>query len=307
MVTVADRQVAVLIDFENVGLNPIRPLFDQVSEVGRVVVRRAYGDWSTSSRAHRDQLMELGIEPVHLFHAASGKNSSDIRLAIEAIELLYQSTVDTFVIVSSDTDFVPLVSKLRASGKTVIGAGPRATASRTLVNSCDRYFYLDQDQPPSGDGRSSKQQQTESLLERGVRAAVDEQGAVTGSKLHQTILRLDPSFDFRALGHSTFRRFLEASAKVNVDRHKDLSDVTVHLAEPPDVETWAGQIDAAWSLRAPKSGQFIHSSTAAGEAAHVLGVTKLSASPYKTLQKLLDASENLSRTWSQSRSKIIRR
>ena len=130
-----DRQVAVLIDFENVGLDSVRWLFDQVSDIGRIIIRRAYADWSAAAgkrdhRQQRDQLLELGIEPIHLFHSVSGKNSSDIRLAIDAIELMYLSPVDTFVIVSSDTDFVPLVSKLRAAGKTVIGAG-RAAADQS--------------------------------------------------------------------------------------------------------------------------------------------------------------------------------
>ena len=115
-------QVAVLIDFENVGLSSVRWLFDQVSDMGRITIRRAYADWSAAAgkrdqSQQRDQLLELGIEPIHLFHSVSGKNSSDIRLAIDAIELMYLSPVDTFVIVSSDTDFVPLVSKLRAAGR----------------------------------------------------------------------------------------------------------------------------------------------------------------------------------------------
>jgi hypothetical protein len=92
----ADQQIAVLIDYENVGLNAIQWLFDQISDMGRVTVRRAFADWSVAA-SQRDQLLELGIEPIHLFHSVkSGKNSSDIRLAIDAIELLYQSPVDTF-------------------------------------------------------------------------------------------------------------------------------------------------------------------------------------------------------------------
>ena len=115
---IAERQLAVLIDFENTGLKSIQWLFDQISDIGRIIVKRAYADWSVESDK-RDQLLELGVEPVHLFRSSGGgKNSSDIRLAIDAIELLHQSPVDTFVIVSSDSDFVPLVSKLRAAGQS---------------------------------------------------------------------------------------------------------------------------------------------------------------------------------------------
>ena len=80
-----------------------------------------------------------------MFQASgSGKNSSDIRLVMDAVELLYQSPyVDTFVIVSADADFVPIVNKLRSAGKTVIGAGRRKAASKMLIKSCDRYYYLE--------------------------------------------------------------------------------------------------------------------------------------------------------------------
>ena len=80
-----DRQVAVLIDFENVGLNSMQWLFDQVSDVGRIIVKRAYADWSVE-RSKRDQLLELGIEAVHHFRSTkSGKNSSDIKLAMVSV------------------------------------------------------------------------------------------------------------------------------------------------------------------------------------------------------------------------------
>ena len=84
----ADRQIAVLVDVENVGLDSIQWLFDQLSDVGRIIVKRAYGDWSAGS-GKRDQVLELGIEPIQVFHATpSGKNTSDIRLAVDAVDLL---------------------------------------------------------------------------------------------------------------------------------------------------------------------------------------------------------------------------
>ncbi len=301
-----EKQIAVLIDYENVGLTSIQWLFDQLSDLGRVIVKRAYGDWSTAG-GKRDQLLELGIEPVQLFHSiASGKNSSDIRLAIDAIELLHQSPVDIFVIVSSDSDFVSLVSKLRAGGKTVIGAGQQATTPHTLVISCDRYFYLDQAERPSvtkGVGRDS---QADSLLVRAMRAAVGDQDRALGSRLYQTLQRLDPSFDFRALGYSTFRKYLEASPEVAVIPPEGLGDVMVELRNSQS-EPWDSRIDAAWSKRAATPGQSIPGSVAASDAASVLGVQKLKASRYKTLQGLLDASNELGANWRRDGNKVIKR
>ena len=113
-----EAQIAVLIDLENISLNTIQWLFDQISDVGRVILKKAYADWSLEA-SKRDQLLELGIEAIPLMRSTSGgKNASDIRLAIDAVDLLYTSPVDAFVIVSSDSDFVPLVSKLRGAGKT---------------------------------------------------------------------------------------------------------------------------------------------------------------------------------------------
>ena len=143
----AERQIGVLIDYENVGLGSIHSLFDQLSDLGRIIVKRAYGDWSKAA-GRGDQMLELGIEAKHYFRASgSGKNASDICLAIDAIDLMYRTPMDTFVIVSSDTDFVPLVSTLRAAGKMVVGAGRRGVVSPALVHSCDRYIYLDDVEP----------------------------------------------------------------------------------------------------------------------------------------------------------------
>ncbi len=313
---ITERQLAVLIDFENTGLNSIQWLFDQVSDIGRIIVKKAYADWSVEANK-RDQLLELGIEPVHLFRSSGGgKNSSDIRLAIDAIELLYLSPVDTFIIVSSDSDFVPLVSKLRSAGKTVIGAGREAVVSRTLVRSCDRYFYLEQGDKvllaePSPQ-EEQHEEQVDHLLMRAVRAAIDEQSRVVGSKLGLTLQRLDPSFDYRTLGYSTFIKFIEAFPWLKILRPKGSGDITIEFTDPsvtspPSSGTWQSEIDTAWSKRVKKSGQSIPGPTAAMDAAKVLGVPKLSSSPYKTLQSLLDVSDTIRTKWSRDGNTIIRR
>ena len=302
-----EGQIAVLIDYENVGLGPMQWLFDQISDIGRVIVKRAYADWSVAGNS-RDQLLELGIEPIHLFHTtASGKNSSDIRLAIDAIELLHQSPVDTFVIVSSDSDFVPLVSRLRSAGKTVIGAGREATVSRTLVTSCDRYFYLDQEVKPIRSGQSSEYPHKGSLLVRAMNAVMDEQGRALGTKLRETVQRLDPAFDFRSLGHTTFSKYLEASTEVKVTRPRGRGDITVELSETLPLQNgWDAAIDSAWFKRSPIRGGTIAGPTAAGDAAVVLRVAKLKASVHKTLQGLLDASPLLRANWTRDGNKITR-
>lgn len=312
-----DRQIAVLIDLENVGLSSIQWLFDQISDIGRIIVKRAYADWSIEA-SKKDQLLELGIEAIPLVRSTSGgKNASDIRLAIDAVDLQFTSPVDTFVIISSDSDFVPLVSKLRSAGKTVLGAGEEKKAPKTLVKSCDRYFYLDKDRSIRKSKREKstvKLNETENLIRRAVEASIDEHGKVLGSKLHQMILRLDPSFDYSLYGYSTFTKFLEASSILKLNRPDGPGDITIELSEQTapvidapvsSKELWE-LIDAAWSKRADKSGASIPGPNAAADAATALGVHKLSASVFKTLQELLNASEYLAKKWSRKGNTIIR-
>ena len=317
----AEQQIAVLIDYENVGLGSIRWLFDQISDIGRIVVKRAYADWSAeNTRRDRGQVLELGIEPVILFHsAASGKNSSDIRLAIDAVDLLHGSSfIDTFVIVSADSDFVPLVTKLRSAGKSVIGAGRKAAVSSTLVASCDKYFYLDLEASPTPLADVTQTLPGDSLLVRAMKVSVDDQGRVTGSKLMSTMQRLDPAINPKSLGYSTFSRFLQASPEVNLT-HPRGGDVIVELSNSPATGNatgkrtqtspsgWDDAIDKAWSSKITNEKRFIPGTTAAAAAATALGVGKLKDSAYKTLQRLLDASELLRARWSRDGGRILRR
>ena len=321
----AEPNVAVLIDYENVGLDSIQYLLDQLSDVGRAIVKRAYGDWSVQS-GRRDQLLELGIEPIHVFRSnKSGKNSSDIRLAIDAVDVLYGAPIDTFVIVSSDSDFVPLVSKLRAAGKSVIGAGRKDVTSAMLVRSCDRYIYLDDAEPApdrAGEkarGRRSRTSRSPSLVVRALEASMDDQGQVPGSKLYQTMQRIDPSFDYRAIGHRTFTQFLSSSNEVKWERREGASDVIVSMNHSRDngpegspegsngatlAQNWDREIDSAWARR---QGQRISGQAAASDAARALGVSGLSKSRFPSLDKLLDASPLLRANWRREGNAIIKR
>ena len=247
--------VAVLLDYENVGgRDTIRFLLDLISGIGSIVEKRAYGDWSVQHRKEQDQLLQFGFSLIHQRHSTSGKNSSDIKLSIDAMDLLHQSpaAIDTLVIVSSDSDFFPLVNRLRASGKMVIVSGRKANTSDALINSCDRFIALDANtSSPSKDDESAVQRSTEKatstttndesptesanglspadLLRRAMEASMDEQGNVKGSMLHDTMRRIDPGFDFKKQGHGTFTKFLESSNEVKVMRPDKSGDMIVQL------------------------------------------------------------------------------
>ena len=262
-------------------------------------------------------MLEFGIEPVHVFQASnSGKNASDIRLAIDAIDLLYSSPVDTFVVVSGDADFLPLVNKLRSSGKMVIGAGRQKSTSATLVKACDRFYYLDKHEESGEESKPRpKERPRGSLLVRAVRASMDADGKVTGSQLHATMQRLDPGFDFRDRSFNSFTAFLEASSEVRVTRPsgQGQGDVVIELRRGGQDggaqrnPTVASMIDAEWSKRAPSRGNSMPGAVAAGEAAKVLGAPKLSESEYKNLQRLLDAMPQLAKNWRREGNVISRK
>ena len=230
-----EAQLAILIDYENVGLGSIQALLDQLSDVGRAIIKRAYADWSTAKARERDRLLEHGIEAVHHFRSSRAKNSSDICLVIDAVELLYKSPVDTFVIVTSDSDYVPLVSKLRAAGKGVIGAGRSDVVSPTLVKSCDRYIFLNSHEDSERKTEiTPAKKEANSVLMRAIKASMDDHGQVVGSKLHQNMLRIDPSFDFKTLGHRTFTLYLKSSNDVKISRPRGQTDFVVELTSSKD-------------------------------------------------------------------------
>ena len=145
--------IAVFADFENVALG-VRdakyPSFDielvlqRLLDKGNVVVKKAYSDWDRYRAAVR-QLHEAAFELIEIPHVSySGKNSADIRLVVDALDLCYtKAHVDVFVIISGDSDFSPLVSKLRENNKQVIGLGVKNSSSDLLIDNCDEFIYYD--------------------------------------------------------------------------------------------------------------------------------------------------------------------
>src|SRR5215813_6395540 len=144
--------LAVFIDFENLalGFNGRRDRFDigrvleRLVEKGKIVVKKAYADWSRFS-TYTAPLHEAAIELIEIpRRAQSGKNSADIRLVVDAMDLSFSKDhIDTFVVVSGDSDFSPLVSKLKELGKRVIGLGMQESTSELLRDNCDEFIYYE--------------------------------------------------------------------------------------------------------------------------------------------------------------------
>ena len=231
------RRIALFIDFENLvtntGITPasfdLQPSLDRLLEQGKVIFRRAYCDWSRFREA-KTHLHEHGVELVDVPPSTrAGKNSADMRLVIDALELCYaREHIDTFVIASGDSDFVPLASKLRENDKYVIGLGVKNSTSPVFVKACDEFVYLKsegrrpreepasgkrepREKPPRG-GKPSREipplvrEVVSGLLSRAT-------GPLNPSFIKEAIVRKSPDFDEREFGFSTFSRLLEALEK----------------------------------------------------------------------------------------------
>lgn len=225
------HRVAVFVDFENVKRSvddffendrvDFKLILDEVVRMtqGRIQMKRAYADWSVF-RDYRSDLLDNAIEPVQTFPLTQkGKNGSDIRMAVDVIEFaLRQPEITHFVIVSGDSDFTPLVMKLRELGLHVLGIGVRSNTANYLIKACDRFvFYDDLREAPTADPAA--------LLLRALTAMGNR--PVPGSALKIQMRRLDPLFDETRLGFGSFLEFLRANLEL-VDVHKPpVGDVTV--------------------------------------------------------------------------------
>jgi uncharacterized protein (TIGR00288 family) len=145
--------IAIFVDYENVAIGvrdakleqfAIELVLERLLDKGKIVVKKAYSDWDRYKGARR-QLHEAGFELIEIPHVSySGKNSADIRLVVDALDLCYtKGHVDMFAIVSGDSDFSPLVSKLRENNKQVIGVGVKNSSSDLLIGNCDEFIYYD--------------------------------------------------------------------------------------------------------------------------------------------------------------------
>ncbi|MFH5880777.1 NYN domain-containing protein [Liberiplasma polymorphum] len=138
-----DKTIALLIDAENISPKYIELIIDQANKYGKINYRRVYGDWTTDQLgAWKNKINEFGLTPVQQYAYTSGKNVSDFTLIIDAMDILYSGKVDSFCIVTSDSDFTKLVTRLREDNMFVIGMGESKTPI-SLVNSCEAFSYLD--------------------------------------------------------------------------------------------------------------------------------------------------------------------
>ncbi len=221
----AERSLALFIDFENLalGLQGTRARFDisrvlkRMVEKGKIVAKKAYADWNRYA-SYTEALHEAAIELVEIpRRAQTGKNSADIRLCVDAMDLAYSKEhIGTFVVVSGDSDFSPLVSKLKELGKHVIGLGMQGSTSNLLRDNCDEFIYYEdlEDsliQEPDLDPKLPENQRKAFalLLDSLLALRRENKERLWSSMIKDTMKRKRPSFNETYYGYRTFSAMLE--------------------------------------------------------------------------------------------------
>ena len=240
------KNMALFCDFENIALGvrdakyaqfDIDKVIERLLLKGNIVVKKAYCDWARYEK-FKSTMHEASFELIEIPHVRqSGKNSADIRMVVDALDLCYtKGHVDTFVIISGDSDFSPLVSKLRENNKIVIGIGVKNSASDLLVANCDEFIYYDdlvRPQPPrrraadrqagrkpaqqgpvakAAKPAGDRKQEAWDLIVETYEALVEERGEgekIWGSMIKQTLKRRKPGFNESYYGFRSFGQMLE--------------------------------------------------------------------------------------------------
>ncbi len=248
----SEQRFALLIDADNVSAKYLKPIMDELSKYGTVTYKRIYGDWTLTLHAKwKDALLENSITPIQQFGYTQGKNATDSAMIIDAMDILYTRSVEGFCIVSSDSDFTRLASRIRESGLTVIGMGEKKTPV-PFRKACDIFTTLELLLPaaqnsngkangrgkgkPEQGGQAAAGQNTGPSIEEIERAVVNiitdnlNNGKSTGlGEVGSRLLKRYPDFDVRSYGTNQLKKLLDEFDGIVIT--KDGSSVTVELAE----------------------------------------------------------------------------
>lgn len=219
-------RIAVLVDSDNISATYISAILDEVAAYGVASIRRIYGDWTSSQAAKwKDILLNNSLTPMQQFSNTSGKNATDSAMIIDAMDILYSGDVDGFCIVSSDSDFTRLASRLRESGRQVIGMGEEKTPL-AFRKACTKFVTLEnllkESNDDNGDVSVKHNVMREEMIER---AVVDiltfNDGIGKRTRLSEVGTELSnkhSDFDVRNYGYTSLSRFLDNMARFNLEK-----------------------------------------------------------------------------------------
>lgn len=224
-----NNSLAVLIDADNASASIIEGLLAEVAKLGTASVKRIYGDWTKPNLGPwKSLLLEHSIQPVQQFSYTTGKNATDCAMIIDAMDLLYTGTFSGFCLVSSDSDFTRLASRIREAGKRVYGFGEQKTP-RPFVSACDRFVYTEVFASSAGTEpeikkKSAKELRSDTKLVNLFRTAIDAGSDETGwaqlSGVGSNIVKQVPEFDPRNYGYGKLSELANAIGLFSIERRE---------------------------------------------------------------------------------------
>jgi uncharacterized LabA/DUF88 family protein len=233
------QKFAVLIDGDNAQASLLPQILAEVSKVGLITIKRIYGDWTTTRmNSWKESLHKYAIQPIQQFGYTTGKNATDSAMIIDAMDLLHSNDVGGFCIVSSDSDYTRLATRIRERGLFVIGVGEEKTP-KAFINACDQFIYCENLAETEETRKKPKKEEKPGvpdplpLLLRGFEMAAKEEEWTYLATMGSSLRQLDPAFDSRTYGHQKLQSLLKDYPEIFVlkqDRSKRPPVVNVALA-----------------------------------------------------------------------------
>lgn len=230
-----EQKLAVLIDADNVPYSNVKEMLEEIAKNGTPTIKRIYADWTKPTvSGWKGVLLENAITPVQQYSYTTGKNSSDSALIIDAMDILYSDKVNGFCIVSSDSDFTRLATRLREAGMKVIGFGEKKTP-KPFISACDKFIYLEilkAERAPDQQEKKTRKpkekssplnlidRETITLITQSVNDLADESGWTFLGSLGSFILKKKPDFDPRNYGFSKLLALIKSIGKFEIDERE---------------------------------------------------------------------------------------
>lgn len=221
---IGKRRIAILIDGDNAQPSLAGNMLAEAGKYGLVIIRRCYGDWTTSNmKSWKDTLHSYAIQPIQQFRYTVGKNATDSAMIIDSMDILYEGVVDGFCLVSSDSDYTRLATRIREKGFFVMGVGKKITP-RAFVNACNVFVYTENLLSDADVLKRAKRKKSTGLneldtpdpillLKRAYDLAVQDDGWAFLGVMGQHLRQLDPSFDPRTYGYKQLSLLISAYPK----------------------------------------------------------------------------------------------
>ncbi|MEJ2113794.1 MAG: NYN domain-containing protein [Flavobacteriaceae bacterium] len=235
---IKDTKFAVLIDGDNIPSKYIKEMMEEIAKYGTPTIKRIYGDWTNPRLAKwKSILLENAITPIQQYGYTIGKNATDSAMIIDAMDILYSEKVNGFCLVSSDSDFTKLATRLREAGLQVFGIGEKKTPDPFIV-ACDKFIYLEilhKDNGKDDDGGKSKKQNLYNitpkviqLLKNSVADAADEDGWAFMGDVGSLIIKKQPNFDSRNFGFEKLTPLFKSLSQFDIEQ-RDQSNTRFKL------------------------------------------------------------------------------